>query len=394
MSLGMKIIFMQKHISLLFVCCALFGLWSCQKSDDIIINGQFHGVTNKNIVLEELSPSGVKIIDSVRTNSDGEFAFLITPVTSNPTFYNVRYENSYVPLLLTPSESVEVSAVGNIYNNYTVKGSEGSEKMRELSLLTISQSQSLDSISRLYENSTDVALVEGYGRAYGAKYIQLKRSVISFVMANASSLVSIVPLYQPVFGSKFIFDEPTDIIYFRVVADSLSSRYPSSPYVQSLKADLKRVSDAFALDSMINAGTQSEEMSSLPDIKIKDPSGSVRSLSETQGKVVLLDFTSYSSPELKQRNQELLAVYNKFSSQGFEVFQVCVDQNKALWINTVLESRLPWITVNDLQGSASNALSAFNVQTIPTRFLIDRLGQVVGRNQYGDKLESAIQSAL
>lgn len=384
---------MQKYISLSVVCCALFALWGCQKSENINIEGQFHGVVNKNILLEELSPSGAKIVDSTRTGSDGRFTFLVIPSTSNPTFYNVRYDNSYVPLLLTPSESVQVSAVGNIYNNYTVKGSVGSEKMRELSLLTMSQAQSMDSISRLYENSIDAAQIEAYGRAYGAKYIQLKRSVISFVIRNASSLASIVPLYQPVFGSKFIFDEPTDIIYFRVVADSLASRYPTSPYVQSLKADLKRVSDAFAIDSMINAGIQTSEQD-LPEIAIKDAAGTVRRLSETKGKVVLLDFTSYSTAELKQINQDLLATYKKFAAQGFEIFQVCLDQNKATWLNTVIDLRLPWITVNDFNGAASSSLSAFNIQKLPTRLLIDRSGNMIGRNQYNSALESAIQDAL
>ncbi|MEG0033480.1 MAG: DUF4369 domain-containing protein, partial [Mucinivorans sp.] len=217
---------MQKQLLTLLTLCLFVGLWSCQTNTNITITGQFHGVVDKNIVLEELSPSGTKIIDSTRSSSEGIFSFTITNVNENPTFYNVSYNGSFVPLLLTASENVHIDAVGNIYNNYVVEGSEGSLKMRELSRLTLTQSQSLDSISRLYETASDPEQAADFGRAYGSKYIMLKRSVIGFVIKNASSLASIVPLYQPVFGSKFIFDEPSDIVYFRVVADSLAKHYP------------------------------------------------------------------------------------------------------------------------------------------------------------------------
>ncbi|MEG0725468.1 MAG: TlpA disulfide reductase family protein [Mucinivorans sp.] len=384
---------MQKQLLTLLTLCLFVGLWSCQTNTNITITGQFHGVVDKNIVLEELSPSGTKIIDSTRSSSEGIFSFTITNVNENPTFYNVSYNGSFVPLLLTASENVHIDAVGNIYNNYVVEGSEGSLKMRELSRLTLTQSQSLDSISRLYETASDPEQAADFGRAYGSKYIMLKRSVIGFVIKNASSLASIVPLYQPVFGSKFIFDEPSDIVYFRVVADSLAKHYPTSPYVTSLQNDLRRVNDAFALDSLVsNSGNTPQEV--LPDLSIKDAAGIIRSLSKTRGKVVLLDFTSYSTPEFKQLNKELLSSYNKFSGRGFEIYQVCVDQDKATWIQSTIDARLPWITVNDFMGRDSRALLTFNIREIPTRILIDRQGSIIGRNLYNRDLDEAIDKAL
>ncbi|MEF9949843.1 MAG: thioredoxin-like domain-containing protein [Mucinivorans sp.] len=384
---------MQKQLSLVVVLSLFVALWGCKTSTDITIDGQFHGVADKNIVLEKLSPNGTQIIDSTRTTSDGVFSFTIKQTDENPTFYNVRYNDSYVPLLLLPAEKVKVDAVGNIYNNYTVQGSEGSLKMRELSHLTMSQALTLDSISRLYENAATPEIAEAIGRLYGSKYILLKRSVISFVIRNSSSLVSIVPLYQPVFGSKYIFDEPTDIVYFRVVADSLGKHYPRSPYVTSLRADLQRVDDAFAMDSLVSS-TRDNPEDALPDISIKDAAGIVRSLSQTRGQIVLLDFTSYSTPELKLLNKELMGIYNKYRNMGFEVFQVCVDQNKAAWIQYTIDARLPWITVNDFMGQNSRALLTYNIKKIPSRILIDRQGNILARDLYDQALDDAIQKAI
>lgn len=384
---------MRQSISKTTLLCIITLMWGCKTSSDINIKGQFHGVSGQLIELEELSPGGSKIIDSTRTNVDGEFSFKILPSSKNPNFYNIRCKNSFVPLLLSPSEKVEVSAVGNIYNNYTVQGSEGSAKMRELSKLILTHAQSLDSLSKLYESTTDTDLMATYGRAYGAKYIQLKRSVIGFVMTNNTSMVSIVPLYQPILGSKFIFDDPMDIVYFRVVADSLSVRYPTSPYIISLQNDMKRVDNMFVMDSMLTASMKAER-ETLPEITLPDATGTNRTLSSTRGNVVLLEFTSYDNANLKLINQELKETYGKYKDEGFEIFQISVDRNKAAWINYILTTRLPWITVNDLNGVDGSAVAMFNVKKIPTRYLLNRQGEVVARDLYDDKLEEAIKKNL
>lgn len=378
--------------NLLWCFLGVLNLWGCGTGTQIVVEGQFHGVSDCSVLLEQLSPTGSVVVDSARTSPDGAFRFEINPTTENPTFYNVRFEDSYVPLLLEPGERVKLDAVGNIYYNYRVEGSQGSARLRELTQLTTRQAQSLDSISRLYETALDVEHAASLGRAYGAKYIQLKRSVITFVIKNSSSLVSLVPLYQPLFGQKFIFDEPTDIVYFRAVADSLGARYPSSPYVQSLRADMERLEKAAVFDSLFTAGIAAQV--SLPEIEAKDPSGTIRRLSDLQGKVVLLEFTSYEPGQLKADNQELIPTYNKYKDQGFEVFQVCVDADKAAWIRAVLGARLPWISVNDLQGQASPILASFNIRKLPTRLLLDRSGAIVGRDQYDSTLERAVEAAL
>lgn len=377
-----------------FLLCLLVsvGLCGCDTGAEILIEGQFHGVSNQSVLLERLSPMGSEVVDSTRTSPDGAFHFHIQPQDANPTFYNVRYEDSYVPLLLESGEKVTVDAVGNLYFNYRIEGSEGSARLRELTQLTTRHARSLDSISRLYESALDSEQAAQLGRAYGAKYIQLKRSVIGFVIKNNASLVSLVPLYQPLFGQKFIFDEPTDIVYFRAVADSLGVRYPSSPYVQSLRADMERLNKAAAFDSLLESGLASQI--ELPQVEAKDPSGSLRRLSDHLGQVVLLEFTSYALDPLKANNQELIPTYNKYKAQGFEVFQVCVDTDKVAWIRAVLDARLPWISVNDLQGQASPNLARFNVQKLPTRLLLDRSGVIVGRDQYDQELERAIQAVL
>lgn len=376
----------------LIISLAAASLIGCGEKNRATIEGQFYGAGGHKIYLEELFPVGSKVIDSTVASSKGTFSFKVNLASENPSFYNVRMDGQFVPLLVEAGESVDINAVGNIYYNYSVEGSKGSQKVRELNRQTLSISQKLDSLIKLYETITEPEEVQRIGREYGQTYVQLKRDAISFVLNNANSLASIVPLYQPIYGTKFLFDEPQDIIYFRVVADSLEKYYPTSPYVLSLRRDVKKVDDVYTTDSLISSNLVNTV--DYPEIEMKDQLGVTRKLSDLKGKVILLDFTATNVSELKIITREMVDVYNKYAAQGFEIFQVSLDTSKADWLNSLAQSRLPWITVSDQKGADSPSVKIYNVQKLPTNFLISQSGEIVGRNLHGAKLDQEVAKLM
>ena len=64
------------------------------------------------------------------------------------------------------------------------------------------------------------------------------------------------------------------------------------------------------------------------------------------------------------------------------------------WINTVQEQSLPWISVCDLRGEASPALTIYNVRKLPANYLIDRKGDIVAKDLYGTSLEQQLEKLL
>jgi alkyl hydroperoxide reductase subunit AhpC len=93
-------------------------------------------------------------------------------------------------------------------------------------------------------------------------------------------------------------------------------------------------------------------------------------------------------------NADLKDIYNEYKDQGFEIYQVAIDTSKALWINAVQEQKLPWISVCDLLGDASPALGAYNVTRLPANFLIDRNGNIAGKNLVGEELVAQIKKLI
>ena len=91
-------------------------------------------------------------------------------------------------------------------------------------------------------------------------------------------------------------------------------------------------------------------------------------------------------------NFELRELYNQYRKRGLEIYSVSIDRNKLLWEQSV--ENLPWITVHADQNTAAQVLMLYNVQSLPTIFLLDRKGNVQGRYIDFKTLEADIRKYL
>lgn len=380
---------MKKYILMALGLCGLIG---CGENS-VVIDGQFFGENEKNIFLEKLSPNGGQIVDSVKTDKNGKFTFTIKDKLNVPTFYNVNLGNSYVPLLVEDGEDIEVSSVGNIFYNYTVEGSKGSALIKEFNSIVRNSSLKMDSLFNLYENSVDFDRAQQLGVEYEKAYIQFKRDAIVFISKNSHSMASLLPLYKPFnTDGQFLFDQPSDYLYFVMLSDSLSMKYPTSEYVISLQKDIDalqtRKENASKVDSMISVAEQKKI--NYIDLKMVDAKGTKATLSDNGGKIILLSFTASEPVELKALNNELKAIYKRHAGE-FVVYQVFLDVNKALWLNTVSSQGLPWICVNDFGGANSVAAKLYNIKQLPTNILINANGEIVNSNLPINRLEAELE---
>ena len=139
----------------------------------------------------------------------------------------------------------------------------------------------------------------------------------------------------------------------------------------------------------IDASKVSE--SGIIDIKLVDNKGNVRSLTELKGKVVLLDFHLFALEDSPKRILMLRELYNKYHAQGLEIYQVSLDPDEHFWKEQV--AALPWICVRDEEGSAQ-AASAYNVQQVPTFFLIDKNNVLQKRDSQIKNIDAEFKALL
>lgn len=129
------------------------------------------------------------------------------------------------------------------------------------------------------------------------------------------------------------------------------------------------------------------------DIAMKDPEGEVKKLSEVKAKVILLEFWASWCLPCRKANPELVEIYKKFKSRGFEIYAVSLDTKKGQWMKAIEKDCLKWIEVSDLQKT-NKAAELYGVTAIPDNFLIDQNGNVVAKKLRGDRLLKKLEELL
>ena len=371
-----------KILAVAVVATAVVGC----RNNDVEISGRFVGLNSKMVYLEEMTVTGQHIVDSIALDNNGGYRFKIENVGATPSLYNVVYSSERIPLLVSRGEKIELSSMGSALLNYTVRGSKESELLRKFNKEFISGQLELNKTILNY-HSADEATRKQLARSYNTIYHDIKRKQISFIIENKESLASVYALYQRLPGEQYLSSADSDLIYYRTVADAVTENYPTSPFLLTLSNDIARMEARISLMNSIESRTY-------PELKGVDMYGNEVALSSLEGKVILVDFWSAELGNSNAFNAELKEIYEEYKSKGFEVYQVSADTSKATWITAVQEQRLPWVSVCDFGGEASPMLRAYNVRKLPSNFLIDSKGEIVGKDLYSKALERKLAKIL
>lgn len=111
-----------------------------------------------------------------------------------------------------------------------------------------------------------------------------------------------------------------------------------------------------------------------PDFTLKDVAGNEVKLSDYQGKVVLLVFSTTWCPHCRAEVPHLKKLYAEYQAKGLVLLNIDIQESQKKVASFVAKNKIPYPVLLDGDGDVS---MAYGIQGVPTTVLINKEGIIL-----------------
>jgi len=389
-------VLMKKGLKILFLIVGLvaisFSLYLLLKKDDnkFIIEGNVVEANKKTMYFEHVGISSISILDSVVLNETGKFKFKqLDP--GEPDFYRLRLDGQLINIAIDSTETINIQASASSFaEGYSVEGSSECAKIKELAMMQLAASRAYNKLRKEYDDK--LITIDQYMEQITPVLNNYKEKAKECIFVNPKSSSAYFALFQRI-NNLMIFDpaDKEDYKALGAVATSWNQFLPEAIRSKQLYnlaiQSLKSIRGERPVEYDVTESAVHFEIK-LPDINDNE----VALFESCKDKVTLIDFTAYQMKGSPEYNILLNKVYEKYKSQGFEIFQISLDSDEHFWKTSA--KNLPWTCVRDKLSMYSQIALNYNVKNLPTSFLMNRNGEIVKRIETIEEIESEVKKLL
>jgi len=360
----------------------------------VIIN--FKNASGKTFYFKELKINEVIIIDSFKVKkADKPIVFNLT-VPEPGIFVITDNRDNFIPLVLKNGSTIGITAKADeLQKSYLVEGSDESTILYNYNVFTNKHFDRINDLNMYLlrnQQRNDFSKVrDSIYNLYDSVFKAQQQSVISLIDSFPGSLAVLFIINQR-FGRMLPITEDEHLHYFKLIDSAIMVEYPKNLHTLDHHQRVKNYIDQLEEKKLAAENTSPGKLA--PEIRLPDPEGNIQSLFSLHGKVVLVYFWASWNGSSRQFNKELLKLYATFSDRGFEIFGVSFDNNQEMWENAIHVDQITWTQVSDLAYPSSPIQKLYNVNEIPSSFLLNREGIIVAKNLKENMLRSEINELL
>lgn len=384
----------MKHFYLLFL---LFGLAACGDSEttdeesglenNFHIEGTISGASMQRIYIEAASQRGNIQVAETTTDALGKFS--LDGNIPGMGIYTMRIGENPANTIAFPLEEKDQLTVNATFDLFTIAPK----------LAGTTWAKPLTTYMRLFgEASTKMAdlqtiadpAVQEQKRKEVLKPIEtFARKQINADPGNAVNIL-LTSIIAPSPEAGFADWDEANLELLKKIDAAFQKKYSNSPIIAQMSQQIAQIEAAYQQYAQFNSGTLAA-----PEIALNNPKGMPLRLSALKGRVVLVDFWASWCGPCRKENPNVVRLYKKFRSKGFEVFSVSLDEDPAAWKAAIEKDGLIWSNhVSDQMGWKTPLIQAYGFNAIPYTVLLNREGNIVGVGLRGAELERKLEDEL
>ena len=316
----------------------------------------------------------VKHLFLVDVNSDitdtinvinGEFQLNIH--LDHPKYFIIRNERNEYQfrdrkyIWLEPSE-IKINGDFEFLNNLEVTGSKSHAEFLEYNQLLSNENNQINKLKEQFRIAADEIDKINITSVIDSMKKERNKKIVDFLKINNHSHVSLSSLYFECFYANMNLSKEEIALVFNNLNNDLKET-----------SNGKIISNYLSLPAVPQVGEKALEFA-LPNL-----TGDTIKLSDYKGKFVLVDFwASWCSP-CRDSNNELVKIYKKYNSRGFEILGVSGDLDRKDWVNSIMRDSIKWENVADLKGWHNEVFLLYDIKFIPNNILINPDGIIIGK---------------
>lgn len=383
----------MKKCLMLLVMSVLFA---CNSQAGYVLKGVFKGAGNGNAILTMHAKGGLVICDTVKMKG-GKFVFegevpcvgfalvTVAPEGKEAVQMRVALENSKIEMrgdwrnvgineeeelvikgmTVTGSKNNDVNEEIN-KQRYVVEAMPEFKKYAELAKMVFDAPETLE----------DTTFYWVYRKEFDAYMARVKEEQLKIMAANPS-------VETAAYNLNFMMNEMS-LEQLEQVFGLFDEKVRESELV-------KEVRDCIELRQRIEPGRPA------PEFTLARRDGSLLSLSDFRGKVVVLDFWASWCKPCRASFPWVREFYKEYKDKGVEIVGVSIDKNRASWEKALDEEQLPWPQVIDEWVKDTYRVGGlFYVRAVPMFVIVDKEGKIVVRAHMESKeeLSAVVEKAL
>lgn len=367
---------MNKIIFYVFICLATI---SCGDKSKFEISGKFENAQPQTkVYLYGINNANEQALDSTVLSDKGEFKFM--HATEEADFFRIKIDNSEYMIIAKNGDAIKLGAnLTDPAMNYTLSGAVEADKLEELNKNKNAYISRISALQAQFEQNVSSqpqsrdAIANQMRPALMKENEGLVNYILKFAMENTNSLAGFYAI-----NSLNPTDYERELLAY---ANKIKSNFNKNAAVTNFLVRMAKL-------RAVQVGQAA------PDFTMNTIDSKSIKLSELRGKYVLLDFWASWCQPCRLENPNIVRVFNQYKDKNFTILGISLDKDPIAWKQAVIQDGLTWTHASELKDFESPTARLYQIDAIPSSFLLDPDGKIIGKNLRGEELAAFLSKTL